>query len=185
MSKSFLCVQDFCSCTAFVNFLETSCYSWKPPGNGLNFTSLETVLHTKSFLGNCLVHCTFPNSVQLGNLVLFGCVPVCLLVIMSAPHSEWHMHACHVEDCTTFSDVYHYREYYGDSANRQCQLCHPLCDRGCTGEMWVLYLCPLCSALFHSGLFVQGPSNCTMCTSSSLYVNRSNVIECVNRTCPV
>ena len=74
MSKSFLCVQDFCPCTAFVNFLETSCYSWKPPGNGLNFTSLETVLHTKSFLGNCLVHCTFPNSVQLGNLVLFGCV---------------------------------------------------------------------------------------------------------------
>ena len=69
----FLCVQDFCPCTALVNFLETSCYSWKPPGNGLNFTSLETVLHTKSFLGNCLVHCTFPNSVQLGNLVLFGC----------------------------------------------------------------------------------------------------------------
>ena len=61
------------ACTAFVNFLETSCYSWKPPGNGLNFTSLETVLHTKSFLGNCLVHWTFPNSVQLGNLVLFGC----------------------------------------------------------------------------------------------------------------
>ena len=76
MSKSFLCVQDFCPCTAFVNFLETSCYSWKPPGNGLNFTSLETVLHTKSFLGNCLVHCTFPNSVQLGNLVLFGCAAI-------------------------------------------------------------------------------------------------------------
>ena len=74
MSKSFLCVQDFCPCTAFVNFLETSCYSWKPPGNGLNFTSLETVLQTKSFLGNCLVHWTLPNSVQLGNLVLFGCV---------------------------------------------------------------------------------------------------------------
>ena len=104
-------------------------------------------------------------------------IPVCLLVIMSAPHSEWHMHACHVEDCTALSDVYHYREYYGDSANRQCQLCHPLCEGGCTGEVWVLYLCPLCSALFHSGLFVQGPSNCTMCTSSSLYVNRSNVLD--------
>ena len=158
MSKSFLCVQDFCSCTAFVNFLETSCYSWKPPGNGLNFTSLETVLHTKSFLGNCLVHCTFPNSVQLGNLVLFGCVPVCLLVIMSAPHSEWHMHACHVEDCTTFSDVYHYREYYGDYLIRQVsywcsEMCWTLQEHICmcqhlrdwAEQMWVIFSSHWCN----------------------------------------
>ena len=65
-----LSVQDFCPCTALVNFLETPCYSGKSPGN---FTSLETVLPTKSFLGICLVHCTFPNSAQLGNLTLFGC----------------------------------------------------------------------------------------------------------------
>ena len=44
----------------------------------------------------------------------------------------------------------------------------------------------ICLSLHFSCLFFsQGPSNCTMCTNSSLYVNRSNVIECVNRTCPV
>ena len=40
---------------------------------------------------------------------------------------------------------------------------------------------------FHDSWFTssQGPTNCVMCTNSSLFVNRSNVIECVNRTCPV
>ena len=81
----------------------------------------------------------------------------------------------------------YYREYYGDSANRQCQLCHPLCDGGCTGEVCepcslLIYLFKLSLLLF---VFSQGPFNCTMCTNSSLFVNRSNVIECVNHTCPV
>ena len=45
-----------------------------------------------------------------------------------------------------------------------------------------LHLFKLLLLLF---VFSQGPSNCTMCTNSSMYVNRFNVIECVNRTCPV
>ena len=74
------------------------------------------------------------------------------------------------------------REYYGDSDNKQCQLCHPLCDAGCAEEV--------CKSLFiklslHLFVCSQGPTNCVMCTNSSLFVNRSNVIECVNRTCPV
>ena len=45
----------------------------------------------------------------------------------------------------------------------------------------------LCSYFILVCVFVcsQGPTNCVMCTNSSLFVNRSNVIECVDRTCPV
>ena len=49
----------------------------------------------------------------------------------------------------------------------------------------VVFTFNLISFLFGLFVFSQGPSNCTMCTNSSLFVNRSNVIECVNRTCPV
>ena len=71
--------QEFPKCTRFLSLYSTCKLLWNslllleiPRKWTINFTSLETVLPTKSFLENCTLH--FSNSVQLGNLVLFGCV---------------------------------------------------------------------------------------------------------------
>ena len=75
-----------------------------------------------------------------------------------------------------------YRHYYGDRVSKQCRLCHPLCDGTCSGEVFSIFFLLLHSIIISYS--IQGPSNCSKCVSSSLFVNRSNVIECVGSTCP-